>query len=155
MRLFVVVTGLVPFEAGLVHAQHKILFLHLQMRNDSITILQSDVRPGILKHAQDTTTANGIEYQCRSSVGTLLFGGAIEDPSVRRYEYEDSTQPGTLRLKVVKLPSVVFTLRIPFSEDIHHIEFYRVCAPGISSHPKEAVRVFLGAVEIQSNAGRQ
>lgn len=149
----IVITGLIPFEAVRVHAQDKILFLRLQMQNDSITIVQSNIRAGVLKPVRDTGKAGGIEYQCRSSLGSLLSDGVIDDPSIRRYEFEDPAQPGKLRFKVAKLKDVRFTLRIPFKEEISHIEFYRIGSAGTNSRLQNGVKAFLGSVEIHPEGG--
>jgi hypothetical protein len=145
--------GLIPLQTIRVHAQDKILFLRFRMRDDSITIVQSNIRAGFLKPIIDAGKAGGIEYQCRSSVGSLISRGIIDDPSSRRYEFEDPDQPGRLKVKVVSFNDVKFTLRIRFEKEISRIEFYRIRIPEPSSRLQKKVKVFLGSVNIHPNGG--
>jgi hypothetical protein len=151
----IAILGLTFSRADLVHAQNQILFLRLRIQNDSITMVRSNVRPGVLKQAMDFSKNGEIEYQCQSAAGLLLLSSVINDPSVRRYEFEDPEQPGALRMKEVKLKDVEFTLRIPFREDIRRVEFFRVEPPGASNLMRKAARTFIGAIEIPPGAGGQ
>jgi hypothetical protein len=151
----IAILGLISLKTDLLYAQHKILFLRLRILNDSITWVQSSVRPGVLKKAVDFARNGEIEYQCQSATGLLLSSSVMNDPSVHCYEFEDPDQPGTLRMKEVKLTDVEFTLRIPFREDICRVEFFRIELPRVSPVVRKAVRTFIGAIEIPPGAGGQ
>jgi hypothetical protein len=148
MLLTIVAVGLIFLESSLLQAQHKILFLRLHMQNDSISLVRSSIRSGVLKNMKSSAKASGIEYQCRSSAGQLVLDGVIDDPSFRRYEFDEPLQPGKLKVKQVKLKDVLFTLRIPLKEGMHHLEFFRVSLPGVSPRLQKAERMSLGTVVI-------
>jgi len=147
--------GLISIRVDLVQAQHKILFLRLRIQNDSITLVQSSVRPGTLKQTVGYAKIDGIEYRCQSADGLTLLSNVMSDPTVRRYEFEDPAQPGTLSVKQVKLKDVEFTLRIPFKDEMRRVEFFRVVSPGTSSLLQKSPRKFIGAIEIPSDGGGQ
>jgi hypothetical protein len=151
----IAILGLTSLKADLGHAQNKILFLRLRFHNNSITLVQSNVRPGVLKQSADFLKSGGIEYQCQTAAGQLLLSSLMNDPSIQRYEFEDPEHPRTLRMKEVKLTDVEFTLRIPFKEDIRRVEFFRVEPQGTSSLMRKTARTCIGAIEIPAGAGGQ
>ena len=151
----IAILGLILLRADLVHAQHKILFLRLRIQNDSITLVRSNIRIGLLKRTEDFAKNSGIEYQCQSVTGLVLLSSVMNDPSVQRYEFEDPEQPGMLRMKHVRLNDVEFTLRIPFREDIRRVEFFRVETQGTSPLMRKAARTSIGAIEIPAGVGGQ
>ncbi len=54
-----------------------------------------------------------------------MWSVVIDDPSVRRYEYEDPLQPGVLRAMEVKLNDIEFIVRAPLVADVRHLGVYR------------------------------
>lgn len=112
-------------ETNLVHAQHKILFLQLRMQGDTIRLVGSNITPGVVKRARGSGPNAAIQYKVYSATGLLLWEGAMDDPSIRRYEFENPEKPGQLVAKLVKLQDVEFTLRIPLKEGVRYVQFYR------------------------------
>ncbi|HJW31321.1 MAG TPA: hypothetical protein VJ508_18965 [Saprospiraceae bacterium] len=113
-----------------VHAQDndsdKMIFLRLRLKNDVISLIGKTIRHGKFKQSRLERTRDGIRYTITSSTGESLATGFIEDPSLRRYEYEDSTQAGHIKTKVVEVPDVEFTLRIPVRTGMQSITFDRL-----------------------------
>jgi hypothetical protein len=113
-----------------VHAQEsgsdKIMFLRLRLKNDMVSLISKTIRQGKLKSHRLEKTQNGIRYTITSSTGESLATGFIEDPSVRRYEYEDPAQAGHIKTKLVTSTDVEFTLRIPVRTGMQVITFDRL-----------------------------
>ena len=151
----VTIVGLISLDANIAYAQQKILFLHLRMQDDTIKLVGSNVRSGISKQARDLETITGIEYEFRSSSGLLLWNGVLEDPSIRRYEFEDSMKSGQITTKEVRLKDVEFTLRVPFKKGMSHVEFYRRGFEKSSSGMHKNTRKLIGAIDKQPERGRQ
>ncbi len=103
----------------------QIVFLKIKMKNDTLTLVQSALRPGVLKQKRGGETRGEISYELRSASGKLLWRGAMANPLLQRFEYEDPANPGQLKIKSVKLSEAEFTLRVPFKPETHRIEFYR------------------------------
>ncbi len=149
------IVAFVVVHGELLHAQSKILFLRLSIQNDSIALVRSSIRPGVLKQGEGSGRGSGIEYQCRSASGQIVATGIIADPSIRHYEYEDPEHPGILKTTHVKLKSAQFTLRLALKENLSRVEFYRVASdPNAGVLPK-ATRTFLGTIEIHPERGVQ
>ncbi len=146
---------LISLHADSVHAQQKILFLHLRMQDDTINLIGSNVRSGVLKRARNLEKITGIEYEFRSSTGLLLWKGVLDDPSIRRYEFEDLMKPGQITTKEVRLKDVEFTLRVPFKKGMNHVEFYRSGFSKSSSGLRNNARKLIGAIEMQLERGGQ
>lgn len=155
MLWWITIVGFISLETGILHAQHKILFLHLRMQDDTIKLVGSNVRSGVLKQARDLDKIGRMEYEFRSSAGLLLWKGIMDDPTIRRYEFEDPMKPGQLTVKQVRLKDVEFTLRAPFKEEMHRVEFYRTTLARSSSGMLDNVRTFIGTIEVMPERGKQ
>jgi len=151
----VTIVSLNSLDASIVHAQQKILFLHLRIQDDTIKLIGSNIRFGVSKRVRDLEIFNGIEYEFRSSDGLLLWNGFLEDPSIRRYEFEDSMKPGQIKTKEVRLKDVEFTLRVPFKKGMNHVEFYRSGVAKSSSGMRKNARKLIGAIDMQPKRGGQ
>ena len=150
--VFLAVIGSAGLETGAIFAQHKILFLHLRMKDDTIHLVGSTLRAGFLKEARESETASGLEYEVRSSAGGLLFKEGIDDPSIERFEYEDPANPGILTVKQVMLKDVDFTVRVPFTEGMRDVEFYRPVSTEWPSFHKDGRRC-IGRIEVHQERG--
>jgi hypothetical protein len=106
-------------------AGNEIMFLRLRVRDDTISLVRLTTSPGKLKHRDVARSAGGILYNVISSSGESLWSGSIDDPAVRRYEYEDPEFSGQIKTKVVAVNDVEFTLRIPVIKGIRRITFDR------------------------------
>jgi len=127
-------------------SNERILFLTLQFDNTSVNLVNSRIVPGHLKTNRGAVTGD-IEYELKSD-SALLLQGAIENPLVRRFEYEDPDNAGKLKTKVVTSPSATITLRVPYSTAIKQLTFYRVTpSAGTGSKSTRAVR---GTIDLTS-----
>ena len=88
----------------------QIVFLHLRIREDTISLEDVTIRNGKLKQSRHDTPTTGMSYQVLTSKGNILWSGVTEDPLIRRYEYEDPLNPGKLKTKLVKLEEATFTI---------------------------------------------
>ncbi len=100
-----------------------IVFLRLALRNGTVSLVGCDVRPGTLKGRSGGSQAGGLVVDVRAANGRLLWSGSIPDPLVRRYEYEDPAQPGSLKPVVVTRDSAEFSVRIPYFAETDRVEF--------------------------------
>jgi hypothetical protein len=128
--LFAVMPLVSLFGASQAKAQSpnaaQIVFLHCKMKNDTLTFVKSNIRPGVVKQRRGGETRGEIAYEVLSSSGELLWHGEIEDPLLQRFEYADPANPGRIKIKYVKLNEGDFTLRLPFKPEAHRIKFYRL-----------------------------
>jgi len=128
--------------------QSKILFLHLKFKDNTITLVKTTIRPGVVKPMLPPKDSDFLYYEVSSSSGVLLWKGGIKDPSFVRYEYEDPDQPGKLKVKEIKLEEAEFTLRIPYNPEFQLIEFYK-SVPSNDNKKQSAERKSLGTIKLQ------
>jgi hypothetical protein len=131
----------------------QIAFLHLKMKNDTITLVKSAIRPGVVKQKRALESRGGIYYDVVSSSGQSLWAGVMEDPLLQRLEYADPANSGQLKIKYVKLNEAEFTLRIPFKPEAHRIEFYRHNSPGADPSRQKASRQLFSSILLQLKGG--
>jgi hypothetical protein len=138
--------------AGAANAQTRseaqIVFLHLRMKNDTLTLVKSALRPGLVKQRRLVEKSGGIYYEVISSSGKSLWQGVTGDPSQQRLEYEDPDHPGELKTKYVKLNEVEFTLRIPFNPEMSRLELYRMAPAAIAQGRPKVLRKLIGSIPI-------
>jgi hypothetical protein len=129
--------------------QPGILFLHLHLKQDAVTLVDSAWRPGILKKAREDKATGLLEYEALSETDTVLVSGRLEDPLWPRLEYEDPAEPGTLRSLSLQRDETEFTLRIAYQSNLRSICFYRSSSllPGLRQ--PIAPRQFLGRVVVR------
>ena len=131
------------FVYGQAKTDDKFLFLHLQLKDGVITLIKSAAVPGVLKPQRRLDKPGAFQFDAESAAGVSLWSGAMNDPSIRRYEYADPDNPGAIKAKVVQLNQVEFTVRLPILKEAHHLSFYRMeaapanafAAPGAKSTP--------------------
>jgi hypothetical protein len=131
----------------------QIVFLKFKMKNDTLTLVQSAIRPGVLKQKRGSATRGEISYEVLSASGKLLWRGAMADPLLQRFEYEDPAMPSRIKIKSVKLSEAEFTLRVPFNPEAHHIDFYRQNSPEANQGRQKASRQSLGSILLQLKGG--
>ena len=103
--------------------QEKILFLHLRIKGEVVTLLKCSTRPGVLKkphHQKGELTLDLI-----SADGAALWTTVMEDPRIQRFEYEDPDNPGQLKTKVVQLPETEFMVRVPYKKAAKRLVIFR------------------------------
>jgi hypothetical protein len=122
----------------------KILFLHIKIKGQSVSLLDTVTRPGVLKRPGDPAP-DALHYEVFSAAGETLWKGALEDPTARRFEYEDPPGSGKLKRKVVLVDETEFTVRIPVLSDAQRVEFYKL-EQSSSSNQKSATRRTLGTI---------
>ncbi|MSU56860.1 MAG: hypothetical protein EXS35_01515 [Pedosphaera sp.] len=103
----------------------KILFLHVRVEKEkSIKLVESSVRDGELKPQPNTDQADGIHYELRAADGSSLWHGVVPDPSRRVVEFEDPPRSGKLKHKLIELPEMELTVRVPVRSGAQRVEFY-------------------------------
>ena len=129
-----------------VGSSREIMFLRLRLENNVITLVGTTVRPGRLKQPAGRA-GQGIFYEVTSAGGESLWSGFIDDPSARRYEYEDPAASGRILTTVVKAQTAEFSLRIPVIEGARSVTFERVERGTV--HGEKNSRRHLGTVSLR------
>jgi hypothetical protein len=143
---FLVLAGARAVEAQ-TNPPPQILFLHLMVTNQAVSLVDSNLRPGVLKPDLEAD-ATGLFYELVSESGATLWKGSRADPLVRHLEYEDPANPGKLLHKSVQLDSVEITIRIPFHPSARRINFFKQ-APGGPRAVQQAVsQISLGSITL-------
>ena len=115
-----------PLAFGQAKETDKILFLHLRMKDGVITLAKSATVPGTLKPQRRSEKPGAFQFEIETAAGVSLWNGAMDDPSIRRYEYEDPENPGAIKTKVVRFAEVEFVVRVPVLKDAHQFSIYRL-----------------------------
>lgn len=126
----------------------QIVFLHLRMKNDTLTLVKSALRPGLVKQRRLVEKPGGIYYEVISASGKSLWQCVAADPSQQRLEYEDPDHPGQLKSIHVESNEVEFTLRIPFKPEMRRLELYRMTPAAPDSYRPKVVRQLIGSIPL-------
>jgi hypothetical protein len=128
----------------------QILFLHLKITNDVVSLVESTVVPGHLKVPIVSEKQGGLYLELTSTNSIPLWADVMADPRVRRYEYEDPDHPGQLKVKEVKLDQAEFTIRVPGRIEATHLNIYRLEQPAAKSAAAASsqTRTLLGRIEL-------
>ncbi len=102
----------------------KILFLELQLRTNSVSLVRAAVRPGVLKPRPPVSASSAIYFDLVSKDGQVLWQGSTEDPRSRVIEYEDPPRSGKLRRKTARFDETGFSVRLPSLANAQRVEFY-------------------------------
>ncbi len=132
------------------NTQPQILFLHLMLTNQVVSLVDSSLRPGMLKPGLEADST-GLFYELVSEAGATLWKGSMADPSVRLLEYEDPANPGKLQRKRVPLEKAEFTLRVPFHQVARRITFFKLASNGPGAAQQEVSRISLGSIALPLN----
>ena len=103
----------------------QILFLHLKLTNQTVTLVDSVTRPGVLKPPRDAAV-DDLHYELFSASSASLWKAAVANPSILHLEYEEPPGSGQLKRKTVVLDEAEFTARVPLVPEAKQIEFYRL-----------------------------
>lgn len=101
----------------------QIAFLHLKVNANGITLLDQILAEGALKRPKSVTGSFGLGVRVLDERGASLFEEVVENPLVKRYEYEDPDNPGQIKSKLVFLDEAEFWVRIPLTSGSNRIEF--------------------------------
>jgi hypothetical protein len=99
-----------------------ILFLHLKVKNQVVSLVETSTSPGVLKKSRDPV-AGELQYELVSTTGESLWKGAVADPSIRHLEYEDPPGSGKLKSKTILLDEAEFTIRVPVVSKARQVNF--------------------------------
>jgi hypothetical protein len=103
----------------------QIRFLHLKLKDQAISLVSAETRPGKLKPPLASSPAD-LQYELVSDSNKVLWTGVTPDPAVRHLEYEDPPESGKLARKMVVLSEVEFVVRVPVVERAIRVDFYRL-----------------------------
>ena len=140
-----------PLQAG-ESGTAGIIFLQLHIDKDSISLIESITVPGTLKQPRAGSISRDIYYEVESKTGSVITSGTVDDPLIRRVEYEDPDNPDLLITKVIELSEADFVLRLDFKDDIESVSFYKLTSNRNDSSEKPS-QEFLGRVTVDLNAG--
>jgi len=105
--------------------ENKIVFLQFNIDSNSISLTKSTLADGELKKPRIKSSGKEIYFEVVSKDSQLLSSGNIENPLVRKFEYENPDKPGEILQKIVNLESVEFIVRVDYNNQIDKINFYR------------------------------
>lgn len=156
-----VVCGLVLMQGLLLNLNaeegqdEQILFLHLQITNGVVRLVESKVVPGHLKPAVTAEKPGDLYLELNSTNRLPVWNDVVPDPLIRRYEYEDPDHPGQLKVKEVKLDQAEFTARVPGRADASRLNIYRLEQPATRSAAMASSqkRTLLGTIELHVPEG--
>jgi hypothetical protein len=143
------------FVAGWCRAEEEdqILFLHLKLKDDGLTLVNSSVKRGRLKTPLTADKKGEIHLELTAADGSPLWSDVLADPRVQRLEYEDPDKPGALKVKEVRVAEVEFTVRVPFHKEGKRIKLYRLdrLATRTEALAPGQTKKLLGAVAIPAS----
>jgi len=128
----------------------RILFLHLKIKGQTISLVNATSVPGVLKPAP--AAQGDIRYEIISTNGAALWQGALADP---RGELPDfpalDNSDKTPRQRPPVPDELDFTLRIPHQPAAQRINFYAI-APrqGAASPNAHTVKKLLGSLPLNN-----
>ena len=107
------------------NATPQILFLHLKVKNQAVSLVDSVARPGVLK-ARPAAASESLHFELFSATGESVWKASVPDPAVRHVEHEDPPGSGNLISKTVVLDETEFTVRVPAMSNARRIDFYKL-----------------------------
>jgi hypothetical protein len=146
---FLLLAGARAAEAQ-TNPQPHILFLHLKVTNQAVSLVDSNLRPGVLKPGREADST-GLFYELVSEAGTTIWKGSMADPNLRHLEYEDPANPGKLQRKRVQLDEAEFTLRVPFHQAARRINFFKLASSAAGAASQKSSRTSLGSITLPLN----
>ncbi len=106
----------------------KIAFLTFKYDGDKMTLVNSRVVDGTFKAKTKEFKTGDLRYEIAGGDKTAVSQNFIDNPLVKKLEYEDPDNPGQLVSKIVTLPEAEFTIRIDYSQKPGYIRFYKTTA---------------------------
>ncbi len=101
----------------------KIVFLHLQIDNSGVSLIDSRVVDGKLKVEKIASRRDGLSLKVEATDDLNYYSKVVENPLIKRYEYEDPDNAGQLITKLVMLEEAEFWIRVPYKADLQTISF--------------------------------
>ena len=129
--------------------QSKILFLQFKIKDNSITLVKTTIKPGVAKQPASVVDKNSLYYQFFSPSGASLGKGSMKDPLIQHFEYEDPDHPGQIKRKEVRLEETEFTLRVPYNPKLQEIEFFKLLPSNLDSQKQPPLPKSLGKIKLQ------
>lgn len=129
----------------------KILFLHLKITNNVISVVESTAVPGHLKVPIAAEKQGDLYFELTSTNSSVpIWTDVMSDPLLHRYEYEDPDHPGQLLVKEVKLDQAEFTIRVPGRKEAKQLNIYRLDQPAAKSAATAlaGTRTLLGTIDL-------
>jgi len=128
----------------------RILFLHLKITNNVISLMESTAATGHLKPTITAEKQGDLYLELTSTNSLPVWTQVVPDPLSRRYEYEDPDRPGQLKVKEVKLDQAEFTVRVPDQKEARQLNIYRLDPPAArsASAALNQTRTLLGTFEL-------
>lgn len=133
---------------GMLPAQDGIVFLHLRLKNNAITLLESKTHPGTLKEDRMTNSNSGISIEVVSNIGSIIFTNTVHDPSIQHYEFEDPNLAGRMISKEIVQNDVEFFVRIPYKKNAHQVRFYRTFILPSSLETDQMNKILIGTAPL-------
>jgi hypothetical protein len=124
----------------------KILFLFLVKKADTITLRGVRIVDGTLKTRRGCIN-EAIRYEISDVFGRVIFQGGLPPPDILHYDGEMEADGGVLSGGRVVLDSVEFVVRLPYTQDYAHAEFFTARGTGMSRGDARGV-VRLGGFDI-------
>jgi hypothetical protein len=138
---------------GQAAADEGIRFAHFRLTNGVVMLVRSTVVSGKLK-ARPLESRQKLEVALEDPTGKAVWASSIDDPLVRRLEYEDAAHPGRLKTWIVHVDSADFVVRMPYRRDVRRLSFYRWVPAGstrsglaTSGPTATATRILINSIE--------
>ena len=126
-----------------------ILFLHLRIKGEAVSLVKSSVSSGYLKPQVVEEMPGGIYFELASTNGQTLWKGETEDPRVRHLEYEEPVHSGKLKRKALHFNEAEFTVRVPSMPAARSVAFYESASSGPGTNQaSSSARKSLGSVTL-------
>jgi hypothetical protein len=116
------------------------LFLTLRMRTGEVSVVRSQIVPGTLKPQPAPRAPEPLAVVLEDSDGTELATARLDDPSLRRFEYEDPDQPGAIKARTVPVDDTEFIVRVPQPARATRVAVYREAAGAAGTGSTERVK---------------
>ena len=130
----------------------RILFLHLKLKGQTISLVNATAVPGVLKPSR--AAQGNIRYEIISTNGVPLWQGAMTDPRDERPDFpalDDSDK--TPRQPPPRPDELEFTLRVPGLPSAQRIDFYTLePPPSDDGAATNAVKKILGSLPLTTPA---
>ena len=117
----------------------KILFLHLKMESNQVSLVKASVAPGTLKRFSQRRPS--LDLEVATSAGQVLWTKTVANPSIRHLEYENPDHPGEIISKEVQVTNGEFTVRLPVIQNAHQVNFYLPRSTAGTNAPAEPYRL--------------
>ncbi len=138
---------LLTFFAIGAYAEDRIAFLHLKIEGNRITLLDTKIVPGKLKELRGITEKSGLKFETVSLDNKITPYKIMNNPLVRKFEYENPENPGKLISKIIVEESAEFTIRINYEDNLDHLNFYTV---EMQPNKANASATFLNKISLTS-----